>query len=219
MSYESDTREAYRNKTKANAYKNQYIKGFKWARFTMWKQKIIINNYLNICKLGSKDSLLDIPCGAGYVGGILSKHSCSIVASDISIEMMDLAVNEYSSKNFNGFLQSDITNTPFQTNAFKCVVVLALMHRLPKDIRKQVLSEVFRVTNKYVIISYSIESLFQKIKWKLISLIHTKHIPAPASIPLKVIVDELNACGLTILKKKRIVNFLSAKVVFLVKKV
>jgi len=218
MSYESDTRDAYKNETKANAYKNQYIKGFKWARFTMWKQKIIINNYLNRCELDSDDSLLDIPCGAGYIGGILSKYSCSIVASDISIEMMDLAANEYSNKNFNGFIQSDITNTPFQDNEFKCVVVLALMHRLPKDIRAQVLAEVFRVTNKYVIISYSIESLLQKIKWKLISVIHTRHIPAPASIPLKVIIDELNSCGLTILKKKRIVNFLSAKVVFLVEK-
>ena len=218
MTYESDTRDAYQNETKANAYKNQYIKGFKWARFTMWKQKIIINNYLNSCELDSNDSLLDIPCGAGYIGGILSKYSCSIVASDISIEMMNLAENEYSMKNFNGFIQSDITNTPFQSNEFKCVVVLALMHRLPKDIRAQVLSEVFRVTNKYVIISYSIESLLQKIKWKLISVIHRKYLPAPASISLKVIIDELNSRGFTILKKKRIINFLSAKVVFLVEK-
>jgi len=218
MSYESDTRDAYKNETKANAYKNQYIKGFKWARFTMWKQKIIINNYLSSCELDSDDSLLDIPCGAGYIGGILSKYPCSIVASDISNEMMGLATNEYSDKNFNGFIQSDITNTPFQDNEFKCVVVLALMHRLPKDIRAQVLSEVFRVTNKYVIISYSIESLLQKIKWNLISVIYRKYLPAPASIPLKVIIDELNSCGLTILKKKRIVNFLSAKVVFLVEK-
>ena len=164
MSYESDTRDAYKNDTKANAYKNQYIKGFKWARFTMWKQKIIINNYLKSCDLDSDDSVLDIPCGAGYIGGILSKYPCSIVASDISIEMMNLAANEYSSMHFNGFIQSDITDTPFQSQEFKCVIVLALMHRLPKDIRALVLSEVFRITNKYVIISYSIESLLQKIE-------------------------------------------------------
>ena len=218
MSYELDTREAYRNKTKANAYKNQYITGFKWARFTMWKQKIIINRYLKICQLNSDDNLLDMPCGTGYIGEILEKYSCSVVASDISIEMMELAVNEYSSINFKGFLQSDITNTPFQADEFKCVVVLALMHRLPKDLRAQVLSEVFRFTNKYVIISYSIESPIQKVKWKLLSLISKKHIPAPASIPLKVIVDELNSFGLAILKKKRIINFLSAKVVLLLEK-
>jgi ubiquinone/menaquinone biosynthesis C-methylase UbiE len=218
MSYESDTRDAYRNKTKANAYKNQYIEGFKWARFTMWKQKKIITKYLNSCKLNSNDSLLDIPCGAGYIGGILSKYSCSIVASDISIEMMELAVNEYSNKNFTGFLQSDITNTPFQSNQFKCVVVLSLMHRLPADLRARVLSEVFRISNKYVIISYSIESVLQKLKWKFLSIINRRYLPAPESIPLKVIVEELNACGLIIVKKKRIVNFLSAKVVFLVKK-
>ena len=91
MTYESDTKNAYRNKAKANAYKNQYIQGIKWARFTMWRQKKIVAKYLNVCNLDHSDSLLDIPCGAGYIGEILSKYPCSVVASDISIEMMELA--------------------------------------------------------------------------------------------------------------------------------
>ena len=217
MTYESDTKNAYRNKSKANAYKNQYIQGIKWARFTMWRQKKIVAKYLNICNLDHSDSLLDIPCGAGYIGGILSKYPCSVVASDISIEMMELAINEYSDKNFYGFLQSDITNTPFQSNQFKCVIVLAIMHRLPKEVRVQVLSEVSRIANKYIIISYSIESLLQRLKMRLISMATSNHIPAPESIPLKVILDELNSFGLTVIKRKRIVNLLSAKVVLLVK--
>ena len=218
MAYESDTREAYRNKTKANAYKNQYIEGFKWARFTMWKQKKIIFEFLNVCKLGSSDVLLDIPCGTGYIGGLLSKYPFKVVASDISIEMMELAINEYSENNFAGFLQADITKTPFQADQFKCVVVLALMHRLPREVRAQVLSEVVRVTNEYIIISYSIESFLQKLKLKLISLVSSNHIPAPESIPLKDIINEIDSYGLIVIRRKRIVSLLSSKVVFLAKK-
>jgi ubiquinone/menaquinone biosynthesis C-methylase UbiE len=218
MSYQTETRDAYRNEVKANDYKNQYIKGFKWARFTMWKQKKIINKYLFNCSLEKNDSLLDIPCGTGYIGNILSKLPCSIVASDISIEMMELARAEYSNNNFHGFIQSDITNTPFKHNYFKCVIVLALMHRLPVNIREQVLSEVVRISNEFVIISYSIESNLQKFKWKLLSMVNRSHIPAPASIPLSDIENELYSAGLKIVKKERIIHFLSAKVVFLVKK-
>ena len=54
-------------------------------------------------------------------------------------------------------------------------------------------------------------------KMRLISMATSNHIPAPESIPLNVILDELNSFGLTVKKRKRIVNLLSAKVVLLVK--
>ena len=134
MSYETETKNAYRNKAKANAYKNQYIQGTKWARFTMWKQKRIITKFLDTCNLESDHTVLDIPCGTGYIGSVLAKYEASVVASDISEEMMELAKNEYSEVKFDGFIQADITKTPFPSDHFKCVIVLALMHRLPQAI-------------------------------------------------------------------------------------
>ena len=89
MTYEKDTRNAYRNEVKANAYKNQYIQGAKWARFTMWKQKRIITKFLDACNLESDHTVLDIPCGTGYIGSVLAKYEASVIASDISEEMMD----------------------------------------------------------------------------------------------------------------------------------
>ena len=73
MSYEKDTKNAYRNQEKANAYKNQYIEGFKWARFTMWRQKKIIKTLIHNCSFKETDSILDAPCGAGYIGDLLSE--------------------------------------------------------------------------------------------------------------------------------------------------
>ncbi len=215
MSYEVETKNAYRNKVKARAYQDQYIKGAKWARFTMWRQKGLIKKLLDLCNLGSNDKVLDAPCGTGYIGGILSRNKASIVASDISLEMMELAGNEYYSNNFLGFVQSDITKSPFVDEEFRCVIVLALMHRLPEEIRKNVLSEIERVSSKFVIVSYSIESLSQRLKQWVLLKAKKSHVPAPASISLEVIHNELSAAGLKIIKMNHIVYFLSAKVVFL----
>ena len=146
MSYEEQTKNAYRNKEKAAAYLSQYVEGTKWARFTMWKQRRIIENFLEVCKFDEHDILLDAPCGTGYAGKILFSQPCKVVASDISIEMMELADMEYDKSNFQGFFQADLTNSPFKEDFFKCVLVLALMHRLPEDIRKLILNEVHKLS-------------------------------------------------------------------------
>jgi len=215
MSYEVDTKNAYRNKVKAKAYQDQYIKGAKWARFTMWRQKYLIEKLLDLCNLKNDDIILDIPCGTGYIGDILSHNKATIVASDISLEMIELAKSEYYSENFYGFVQADIAKSPFPDKSFKCLVVLALMHRLPEEVRVDVLSEIERISSKYVIISYSIESLGQRLKQWVLMKTKRGYIPAPASIPLEVIHKELTAVGLKILKMNHIIYFLSAKVVFL----
>lgn len=218
MTYETDTKNAYRNETKANAYKNQYIQGFKWARFTMWKQKLIVKDFLNLCNFTEQDKILDAPCGAGYIGDLLSNLDAQIVASDISMEMMVLAENEYKEVNFQGFLQSDITSMPIENDQFKCSIILALMHRLPNEIRKEVLTEIIRITSKYVIVSYSIESIAQKLKQKVLSIFHRSYLAAPSSIGMDEILSEFEGFGLKITKQKRIIKFLSAKVVFLLEK-
>ena len=218
MSYEDHTKNAYRNKEKAKAYQDQYIKGTKWARFTMWRQKSIIKRFLDLSKVNKDDKVLDIPCGTGYIGEILAVTEAEVFASDISLEMMDLAINEYSSPRFSGFVQADITEIPFPDESFKAVIVLALMHRLPREMRAKVLSEIARVSNNYVIVSYSVESVSQKIKQWLLLKITRSHVPAPSSIPLPLMQGELTAAGFKIIKMRYIMYFLSAKVVFLVEK-
>jgi len=218
MDYETDTKNAYRNKEKAKDYQDQYIKGTKWARFTMWRQKALIKRALYRCNLTAKDRILDIPCGTGFIGHILSDNPASVIASDISIDMMSLANNEYQGANFYGFVQSDITETPFKRSAFSCVILLALMHRLPKEIRGKVLKEVTQLSNKYIIVSYSIESPAQKIKQWVLKKVQPSHVPAPSSIPLQEVINELTSYGLIVRNMFHIVYFLSAKVVFLVER-
>lgn len=218
MSYEEQTKNAYRNKEKAAAYLSQYVEGTKWARLTMWKQRRIIENFLDACNFDEDDVLLDAPCGTGYAGKLLISLPCKVVASDISIEMMELAEMEYDKTNFQGFFQADLTNSPFREGFFKCVLVLALMHRLPQDIRKLILNEVHKISNEFAIISFSESNLVQDIKQKILLKIKKSHIPAPASISITTIESELKSAGFEILKRKNIFRFFSAKLVYLLRK-
>ena len=94
MDYEQDTRNAYRNKEKAKAYLEQYTRGTKWARFTMWRKRLLVGRILDHCDLTATDRVLDIPCGTGVISKILSNNPASVIGSDISLEMMDLARSE-----------------------------------------------------------------------------------------------------------------------------
>ena len=48
MDYLEDTKNAYKKELKAKKYQEQYTRGFKWARFTMWRQKVIIKRIINL---------------------------------------------------------------------------------------------------------------------------------------------------------------------------
>lgn len=217
--YEAETKEAYQNKSKAKAYRDQYTTGFKWARFTMWRQKKITFNLLSLCKLESNHKILDIPCGAGLIGDTLSKFKASVSASDISEEMMILAEQEYDKERFDGFFQADITDTPFSSDEFRCVIVLSLMHRLPKSIRKQVLDEVKRITNSYIIISYSEENLLQKAKQWILLRLKKSHKSAPSSIPFSAMTKEILEQDLRVIHKRRIFFLFSSQIIFLLEKI
>ena len=218
MDYERDTKNAYRNKAKAGAYLKQYTKGAKWARFTMWRQRALIERILDRCDLTASDRVLDIPCGTGLIGKILLNSPASVIGSDISLEMMDLARGECGENGFRQLVQADITATPFVTESFACVVVLALMHRLHEDLRRDVLLEVANLSSRFVIISYSVESKSQRMKQRVLKALRPSHIPAPSSIPLPEILREVASHGFKVLSVSHIAYFLSAKVVLLLEK-
>ena len=218
MDYIQETRNAYKSELKAKEYQEQYTKGIKWARFTMWRQRILIDKIINQCNFIKTDNILDIPCGTGLIGKLLSKTPASITASDISAEMMKRAAGEYIGDNFNGFVECDITQTNFRKESFDCVIVLAFMHRVPKEIRHKTLEEVVRISKKYIIVSYGFDSHSQGLKKWLIKKVHPNYIPAPSSIPMEEIITEINSFDLVIREMSYVAYFLSGKVIFFLEK-
>jgi predicted TPR repeat methyltransferase len=218
VNYERDTKNAYRNEEKATAYLEQYTKGTKWARFSMWRQRVLIKNFLDHCRLTAADRLLDIPCGTGYIGQTIQHTPASLIGADISLEMMDRAGGEYGEDQFHGFVQADITATPFLRGSFTCIVVLALMHRLQKGLRQDVLSEVADLSSRFVIMSYSVDSFPQRMKERVLKILRPSHIPAPSSMRLRDIRREVTSHGFKLLRISSVAYFLSAKVVLLMEK-
>lgn len=218
MDYEQETRLAYTSELRAKAYKEQYTKGMKWARLTMRRERIFIEKTLRQCNLKKTDRILDIPCGTGTLAGILSKFPSRIVAVDISREMMELAHEEYWGEHFNGFIQADISKTPFRERAFACVIAIGFLHRVPADIRRLILKEIISLSKRFIIISYSIDSSSQRLKQWIIKKIRPTHRSAPSPLPLSDIVEELSHNGIMIKKVFHLAYFLSSEVVLLLEK-
>ena len=61
-------------------------------------------------------------------------------------------------------------------------------------------------------------SFIQQIKQSLLLKIKKSHVPAPASISIDTIEKELKDSGFKVIKKKNILKFFSAKLVYLLKK-
>jgi ubiquinone/menaquinone biosynthesis C-methylase UbiE len=183
----------------------------------MWRQRVLIKKIINRCNFTKTDKILDIPCGTGFIGKILCETSASVTASDISAEMMKRASDEYGGDNFKGFVECDITKTPFSKESFDCVIVLAFMHRLPKEIRDKTWEEVVRISKKYVIVNYGFDSRLQRLKKWFLKGINANYIPAPSSLPMDDIITEINSFGFVIKKVYNVAYFFSGKVIFFLK--
>ncbi len=218
MAYEKDTRLAYKDRQKAKAYRTLQTTDKSWGRFASWREKACVKKALSKCSLAKDENILDIPCGTGVLASVLRGFPGLIVAGDISREMMDLARQDFQLPNFLGFIQADITQAPFRKETFSCIITLGLMHRVPENIRQAILQEICYLSKKFIIISYSLDSIYQRIKQWLIRILNPSHRPAPAPMPLRNILKELTFYGLIVRKRYYPVFFLSSKVVLLLER-
>lgn len=168
---------------------------------------------LRRCNLPPQAKILDIPCGSGIMGRIFRLFPNPVVAADISLEMMDLAREEYGFPHFLGFVQADITRTPFDPEDFACIVIMGLMHRLPAAIRRKVLAEVAALKPRYVIISYSRDNSWQRLKQRLLKRFKSGHSSAPIPACYGDIVRELEAEGFQVRRSYHTVPLLSAEII------
>jgi ubiquinone/menaquinone biosynthesis C-methylase UbiE len=211
--YEKDTRQAYRNVQKAHTYKGYQSRELTWGRLTSWREWTIIQGVLTRCSLPVQAKILDIPCGSGIMGRIFRLFPHPVVAADISLEMMGLAREDYNFAHFLGFVQADITRTPFDPGDFACIVIMGLMHRLPAAIRRKVLSEVAALKPRYAIISYSLDSPWQRLKQRLLKRLKAGYSSAPVPASYGDIVRELQAEGFQVRRFCHTIPLLSAEIV------
>lgn len=219
MDYINDTQLAYMSYERAKQYKEQQTTRWCWARLTTWLQRRSVEKLLKESGLGASENILDLPCGTGVLADVLHKFSSQIFASDISREMMDFALTDYTTRNTRGIVLSDVLKSPFHEGSFTCVVTLGFIHRLPEQIRRLALAEITRISRKLLIISCSIDTPWQRRKQWLLTQVWPAYRAAPSAASMQALMRELDTNGLRVRKKITIMPFFSAEAVFLLEKI
>ncbi len=218
MDYERDTKQGYLDKLRAEKYKQHLTKNITWTRLAMWRERVCVEKALKQCQLTTDEKVIDSPCGTGIMGSVLNKFPASIIAYDISREMMSLALDEYDDKKLYNFLQGDITMTPFKKNTFSCVLCIGFIHRLPANIRVETIRELGTISSRYIILSCTVDSPTQRLKQKFLKITKPSHQSAPSPVTLAQIKKEFGQNNLTVKRMFRVATFLSAEVLFLLEK-
>ena len=218
INYEKETLHAYQSDNRAQDYKDFHTKQLSWGRFVTFIEHQKIAKELRKHSWASSDRLLDIPCGTGILGKLLHDFHFKITASDISTEMMGLARDEYPTDYPVEFKQADITNTEFQQGYFSCVITLGFLHRVPLDIKKSTLQEIYRLTSKAAIISCSVDTPLQRLKHKILSIVKPNHVPAPCPATLKEIIDVCQKSGFRVKRSFMVLPLLSSDALLVLEK-
>ena len=209
--YQAGTLEGYRTQQRAAAYKRHQTSELSWARFVTWRQQRALARELARYHWSADDRLLDIPCGTGILGRLLHSFPFRIVASDISIEMMALAHEEYPHDRPLDRVQADLAQTPFSHGSFACVVTLGFLHRVPLDVKRAALREIAALSSHLVVVTCSIDTPAQRLKQRILSVAKPGHVPAPHPVSLDDLTAECEAQGLRVVRSFMVVPFFSAE--------
>jgi SAM-dependent methyltransferase len=102
------------------------------------------------------ESLVDVGCGNGVFVNYLQNDSreFKLLAIDRSATALKYVKTEK--------MEGDIANIPLPSNSFDCVTCLEVIEHLPIEIYKNALSELARISKKYVIISVPLDEDLKK---------------------------------------------------------
>ena len=98
-------------------------------------------------------SLLDCPVGTGRFIDLAMRRRLSYTGADISMPMLQIAREKLGSAGEDiRLLRADATCLPFDTEEFDIVLAFKFISLLPVEVRRAALSELARVTKKYLVV-------------------------------------------------------------------
>ena len=215
--YDVSTRSAYQG-SKVDDYK-RHTQGLRWARFTMWREVGIVERAMRNFDLRHGEVMLDAPCGTGITAGIMDGNARMVVGLDISRDMMAEARKEYSAATVAGLVQGDLTCLPLVDRAVAGTVVLGFMHRVPPGVRSDSIREIYRVTQRFAAISFTVDSVAQRMKRRAVRLLRPDHQFAPSPLPMQGVLDLCRTAGFRVCRAEHVLRPLSGEVVLWLEKV
>ncbi len=102
-----------------------------------------------------RSRILDLASGRGRFAGLILDAGHSVVAADISAEMLRVAERRLAErKGFKGAVRCEAERLPFADNAFDAVVAIRFIAMLPGDARREILKEMRRVTRRWILLNF-----------------------------------------------------------------
>lgn len=106
-------------------------------------QEEYISSFLEMCAVGSKDSVLDLGTGTGTIAYALSHRVKNVIGVDISMAMLHEAQKNNIVNNIQ-FMKADVRYLPFLDNSFTLVTARMVFHHILAGLMKAA-QETYRV--------------------------------------------------------------------------
>jgi SAM-dependent methyltransferase len=162
-------------RSQAEQYRNRFREKGKRER-THLRELNVLQQLLD--KIGKVDVILDVACGPGRFAYLLKDHCTRLIQTDISQHMLDLSREDYPLNDQEGqYILADAGKIPLPDNSVDLVFCHRFLNHVPDpDQRKQIFSELTRVTRKYVVAScLGAPGFIRPIQW-LYSLLRGKRM-------------------------------------------
>lgn len=131
--------------------------------------------------LSNTSTILDVPCGVGRATVLLAEKGFKATGADIGDGAVEFASQVVKDSGVNAHIEkNDIENLSYEKNSFDAVLCFRMFHHFPnEEIRLRVISEICRVAEKYVIISYlspfAATSIRRDLQFKLYGKKYIQH--------------------------------------------
>jgi SAM-dependent methyltransferase len=119
-------------------------------------------------EIGTSATLLDLPCGHGRLFELLSDRSERVIEADWSQSMLRLNAADHAAAAA-GYLRCSALAIPLPDRAVDSVVSVRLSHHFDRfEEREQHLREVFRVADRFALLTYfshrSVKNLLRRLR-------------------------------------------------------
>lgn len=150
----------------ASAYKSDYDKKFHRKLSDRRERSLLTRYFRELERLEiSIDTVLDVPCGHGRLSDFLKSRCRRLLEADWSMTMVQLNRQDHEPHG-RGYLRCSALQIPLPDRAIDLTVSFRLSHHLQtQQLREQHLREVFRVSDKAVIVTwFSATSLKNRLR-------------------------------------------------------
>lgn len=222
MSYEEETRTFYQNDAKAQEYHAWYttrggLNGWRFRHIAQKERDAVAR----LLRLVPHARVIDVPAGTGKMAPVFKASSSTVLACDVSQNMLSFAEAEYRRVGVDAefkVLDLEFASTQI-TEPVDVTVCVRLMHRLPEDLRTRMLGEIAKLS-KHAIVSFAVDSPYERFRRRLRRMLFSKGgdgVPVHETWPTREALEADLGRQFTIVQRTPVGELISSEVMYLLR--